>query len=212
METVSQENYAIALKQMNGAIRTLEIYPPGHPASREAIEKPFSALRQLFDSDDQLIISKVQERIVVNGKNIEGAEFVNRWREEFQRHNVSSLTFARGLTKEEFSKFLSFFVKPLDKVTQPLSLADFIENNDIRSITVDQLRYELVTGDEVVVKSQVVEGADLKAQISKIMKDNPDLLRDILLDKSVDKQSYVQRFGAQTDLSQLTERVAKHIQ
>jgi HEAT repeat protein len=212
MDTVSQENYAIALKQMNGAIRTLEIYPPGHPASSEAIDKPFSALRQLFDSDDQLIISKVQERIVVNGKNVEGADFVNRWREEFERHNVSSLTFAKGLTKEEFSKFLSFFVKPLDKATQTVSLTDFIKNNDIQSITVDQLRYELVTGDEVVVKSQVVEGADLKAQISKIMKDNPDLLRDILLDKSVDKQSYAQRFGAQTDLSQLTEQVGKHIQ
>ena len=162
------------------------MYPPGHPAAVQAIEKPFLALQEIFKAADQVIISRVEDKIVINGKTVEGEDAVKRLLEEFDQESVSSLTFTKSLTKEELSSFLSFFVKPLGQKDQSISLADFIKKNGIQSIKIDQLKYELVDNDEVVVKTEVVEGADLKTQISKIMKDNPDLLRDVFLNKSVD--------------------------
>ncbi len=184
MSTATKPDYGVVLKQMNGAIRRLEMYPPGHPASMQAMEKPFAALQQVFRSEEHFIISRVEDKIVVNGKHIEGADLLKRFSEEFKSQDIDSITLSKSLTKEELNKFLGFFIKPLGKASQTVSLTDYIRQNQIRSITVDQLRYELVTEDEVVVKSDVVEGADLKAQISKILKDNPQLLRDIFLDKS----------------------------
>ncbi len=211
METVTKPDYGLVLKQMNGAIRRLEMYPPGHPATIQAMEKPFSVLREVFKETDHFIISRVEDKIIINGKNIEGTDLLKRFLEEFENENISSLTFTKSLTKEEFGTFLSFFVKPLGKDTHSISLPEFIKRNHIQSIKVDQLKYELVSEDEVVVKAEVVEGADLKAQISNIMRDNPDLVRDIVLNKSVDKKSFAEGFSAETDLSQLTEEIGKHI-
>lgn len=183
----TKSDYGLVLRQMNGAIRRLEMYPAGHPATVQAVEKPFSALQEVFESDDRFVISRVEDKIVVNGKSMEGTDLLKRFWDEFEDQNITSLTVTKGLTKEELGTFLSFFVKPLGKSTQTMSLPEFIRKNQIRSITVDQLRYELVTQGEVVVKSEVVEGADLKVQISGIFKDNPELLRDVFLGKSVSK-------------------------
>jgi HEAT repeat protein len=185
--TKTTPDYGVVLKQMNGAIRRLEMYPAGHPATVQAVEKPFSALQEVFESDDRFVISRVEDKIVVNGKSMEGTDLLKRFTDEFEDQNITSLTVTKNLTKEELGTFLSFFVKPLGKSTQTVSLPEFIRKNQIRSITVDQLRYELVTQGEVVVKSEVVEGADLKVQISSIFKDNPELLRDVFLGKSVGK-------------------------
>ncbi len=184
MAVATKPDYGVVLKQMNGAIRRLEMYPPGHPASMQAIEKPFSVLQKILESDGHFIISRVEDKIVVNGKNIEGADLLKRFLEEFQNQDIDSVSIAKNLTKEDLSKFLGFFVKPLGKSTQTVSLPEYIKQNQINSIKVDQLRYELVEEDEVVVKSDVVEGADLKSQITQMLKDDPDLLREMLLSKS----------------------------
>ena len=186
VETVAKSDYGIVLRQIHAAIRRLEMYPPGHPAAVQAIEKPFLALQEIFQVSDHLIISRVEDKIIVNGKSVEGEDAVKKLLEEFEHENMSSLTFFKSLTEEELSSFLSFFVKPLGRKDQSISLPDFIKKNGIQSIKIDQLRYELVDNDEVVVKTEVVEGADMKVQISKIMKDNPDLLRDVFLNKSID--------------------------
>lgn len=183
---MAKPDYGIVLRQIHAAIRRLEMYPPGHPAAVQAIEKPFLALQEIFKAADQVIISRVEDKIIINGKTVEGEDAVKKLLEEFDQESVSSLTFTKSLTKEELSSFLSFFVKPLGKKDQSISLPDFIKKNGIQSIKIDQLRYELVDNDEMVVKTEVVEGADLKTQISNIVKDNPDLLRDIFLSKPAD--------------------------
>jgi len=181
MPVATKPDYGVVLKQLNGAIRRLEMYPPGHPASMQALEKPFSVMQEVLKSDGHFIISRVEDRIVVNGKNIDGADLLKRFLEEFQNQDIDSVSIAKSLSKEDLSKFLGFFVKPLGKSTQTSSLPEYIKQNQIHSIKVDQLRYELVEEDEV--KSDVVEGADLKSQITQMLKDDPDLLREMLLSK-----------------------------
>ncbi len=187
MQTTTKPDYDRVLKLLNGAIKRLEMYPPGHPATFQAMEKPFSALQEVFKTTDHLTISRVEDKVVVNGKNIEGADLLKRLLEEFENENLNSLSITKNLTREELNTFLSYFVKPLGQQRQKESLPEFLKRNNIRSIKVDLLRYELVTEDEVVVKAEIAEGANIKAQISKILKENPDLLREIFLSKGKSK-------------------------
>ncbi|MGB8656758.1 MAG: HEAT repeat domain-containing protein [Candidatus Zixiibacteriota bacterium] len=211
MVTLAKPDYAHILRHMNGAIRTLEMYPPGHPATLKATEKPFHALQEIFKTTDFLTISQVKDRIIVNGTSIEGASLPERMLEEFKNENINSLTITKTINQEGLGKFLSFFIKPLEKDAKPENLQDFLKRNQISSIQIDQLRYELVSENEVVVNTEVLEGADLKAQISAIMKDNPDLLRDILLNKSVEKHAVAQRFGSDVNLHQLSEEIGRQL-
>jgi hypothetical protein len=116
MVVAAKPDYGVVLKQMNGAIRRLEMYPPGHPASMQAIEKPFSVLQEVLKTDGHFIISRVEDKIVVNGKNIEGADLLKRFLEEFQNQDIDSVSIAKSLTREDLSKFLNFFVNISSKI------------------------------------------------------------------------------------------------
>ncbi len=180
MAADTKPDYEHALKEINGAIRRLEMYPSGHPAAVRAVERSYSALREIFRSDPQLVISRVDRKIVVNQKPIGDMELLKRLLAEFEHQNIGSITITGDLTQEELSTFLSFLVRPPDRGGQAASLAKLIEKSKLGSVKVDQLRYELVTEDEVVVKSEAAEGADLKAQLSGVIRENPDLIRDVI--------------------------------
>jgi hypothetical protein len=199
------------LKEIDAAIKRLGMYPAEHPAALKAAEKPFFTLQEMFKNTDHVTISQVEDKIIISGKSVKEDLLPERLKEEFQEQNINSLTFLNTLTKEELSKFLSFFVKPLEKNAPEKSLTEFISKNEIRSIQFNELRYELVSDDEVVVKAEVLEGADLKAQISKIIKENPDLVRDILLNKPVKQESCIEKFGTQVNLDQLTQEIQKQV-
>jgi HEAT repeat protein len=199
------------LKEIDAAIKRLAMYPPEHPAAQKAAEKPFLTLQEMFGNTDHVTISQVGDKIIVNGESVKEDLLPERLKEEFQEQNINSFTFINTLTKEELSKFLSFFVKPLEKNAPKKSLTEFIGKNEIRSIQFNELRYELVSEDEVVVKTEVLEGADLKAQISKIIRENPDLVRDVLLNKPVKQESFVEKLGTEVNLGQLTQEIQNQV-
>jgi HEAT repeat protein len=199
------------LKEIDAAIKRLAMYPAEHPAAIKAAEKPFLTLQEMFGNTDHVTISQVGDKIIVNGESVKEDLLPERLKEEFQEQNINSFTFINTLTKEELSKFLSFFVKPLEKNAPKKSLTEFIGKNEIRSIQFNELRYELVSDDEVVVKTEVLEGADLKAQISKIIRENPDLVRDILLNKPVKQESFVEKYGTEVNLDQLTQEIQNQV-
>ncbi|KPL05381.1 MAG: hypothetical protein AMJ73_01130 [candidate division Zixibacteria bacterium SM1_73] len=199
------------LKEIGAAVKRLGMYPPDHPASIKATEKPFLTLQEMFKDTDHVTISQVDDKIIVNGKSVTGDLLPERLKEEFQEQNINSLNFFNALTKEELSKFLNFFVKPLGKNAPKRSLTEFLDKNRIRSIQVNELRYELVSDGEMVVKSEVLEGADLKVQISNIIKQNPDLVRDILLDKPLEQESFREKFGTEVDLDQLDQQIHQQV-
>lgn len=199
------------LKEIGAAVKRLGMYPPDHPASIKATEKPFLTLQKMFKNTDHVTISHVDDKIIVNGKSVTGDLLPERLKEEFQEQNINSLNFFNTLTREELGKFLDFFVKPLGKNILKKSLTEFLDKNRIRSIQVNELRYELVSDGEVVVKSEVLEGVDLKVQISNIIKENPDLVRDILLDKPLEQESFKEKFGTEVDLDQLDQQIHQQV-
>ncbi len=204
-------DYAFISKLLNGAIKTVETYPPGHPTVEPVIEKCFSAIRKAFNSVDHLTITQMENRIVINGKSIEGTYYLKKLLEEFNDQNINSLSFTNSLTRDEFAAFLGFFAKPTPAEALGKSLTEFLEMKQIHSINVDRVRYELVSTDEVVVKSEVLEGADLKVQISKIIRENPDLVRDILLNKQTPVGAIEEKFGPVNDLRQLSDQIQNEL-
>ncbi|MFH1336333.1 MAG: HEAT repeat domain-containing protein [Candidatus Zixiibacteriota bacterium] len=211
METMTKPNYVGMLKKMNGAIRVLEMYPQDHPAIHLAIKKPFSALQEIFKGVDHLTISQTEDRIIINGTGIEGTSLPERLLQEFKNENINSININKALEEEEFNSFLGFFVKPVGKDVPSKSLPEFLKEKDIHSIRVDQLHYELVSENEVVVANEVLQGAELKTQISKIIRDNPGLVRDLLLNKSTPKEDIEGRFGPEVDLNQLSGQIKDQV-
>jgi HEAT repeat protein len=199
------------IKEINVAVRRLGMYPPDHPARLETVERPFSILQEAFRKTKQVTISKMGNEVVVNGINVGTNVLPRRLEREFKSQNINSLTFTDIMAKEEFVKFLNFFTRPLGERGPSENLSEFLKINRIDSIKINQLRYELVSEDEAVVKTEVLEGADLKVQISKIIKENPDLIKDILLNKPVQQETFTEKFGSGMTVDQLTQEINQQV-
>jgi hypothetical protein len=199
------------IKEINAAVRKLGMYPTEHPARSQTIEGPFSILQEILKKTNQVTISKMGDEVVVNGLNVGSSALPKRLERDFKNQSVNSLTFTSSINKEEFAKFLNFFTRPLGEDAPSKSLPEFLKRNEIDSIKINQLRYELVSDDEVVVKSGVLEGADLKAEISKIIKQDPDLVRDVLLNKPLEQESCKEKFGTEVNLDQLTQGIQQQV-
>ncbi len=187
------------------------MYPTEHPARWQIVEEPFSILQQIFKKTNQVIISKMGNEVVVNGLNVGSDALPKRLERDFKNQSINSLTFTEGINKEEFAKFLNFFARPLGEDAPLTSLPEFLKRNEINSIKINQLRYELVADDDVVVKSEVLEGTDLKSEISKIIRQDPDLVRDVLLNKPLEQKSCKEKFGTEVNLDELTREIKQQI-
>lgn len=211
MISTTQIDYAYFLKQLNGVIKTIETYPLGHPLTLPAVDKCYNALKKALEQVDQITVSWLGNRIMVNGDNIEGSQSLKRLLEESVIQNLHSLTFHKELTKNEFAIYLNFFVIPNQKEAAPKSLSEYLEANRIHSIQVDQVRFELVTKDDVVVKSEVLEGVELKNQISQIIRDNPEFVKDIILNRFIRNEGVQEKFGPNMDLKELSAQIKNQV-
>jgi hypothetical protein len=151
------------------------------------------------------------DAVVINGHSMEDGALPKRLRKEFQNRTIQSLTFTNTLTPEEFARFLTFLAVPVYEQSSRESLPEFLRKNQMDSIKINQLKYELVSEDEVVVKTEVMEEADLKAQLSKIIKQSPDLVKDILLNRTVKPESSIEGWGTEVNLNELMGQIQQQV-
>lgn len=187
------------------------MYPPDHPTKLQTAEIAFSAFQEVFEKTDQITFTQMGDAVIINGHSMEDGVLPKRLRKEFQNRTIQSLTFTNTLTREEFANFLNFLAVPLYEQPSQENLPEFLKRNQIDSIKINKLRYELVSEDEVVVKTEVMEEADLKAQISKIIKQNPDLVKDFLLNRTVKPESSIERFGTEVNLNELIQEIHQQV-
>jgi HEAT repeat protein len=199
------------LKEMNAAVRKLGMYPPNHPANSQTAEITFSAFQEVFDNTDQITFTQIGDAVVINGHSMEDGALPKRLRKEFQNRTIQSLTFTNTLTPEEFARFLAFLAVPVYEQSSQESLPEFLRRNQMDSIKINQLKYELVSEDEVIVKTDVMEEADLKAQLSKIIKQSPDLVKDILLNRTVKPESSIEGWGTEVNLNELIGQIQQQV-
>jgi HEAT repeat protein len=199
------------LKEMNAAVRKLGMYPPNHPANSQTTEMAFSAFQEVFDNTDQITFTQMGDAVVINGHSMEDGALPKRLRKEFQNRTIQSLTFTNTLTPEEFARFLTFLAVPVYEQSSRESLPEFLRKNQMDSIKINQLKYELVSEDEVVVKTEVMEEADLKAQLSKVIKQSPDLVKDILLNRTVKPESSIEGWGTEVNLNELMGQIQQQV-
>ena len=76
MPVKTEELYSSFIKFLNAAIKRLSMYPPEHPSSQQAVNRPFEVLCKILDQEGQAILSLIDNKLVLNGAAVE--ESLNR--------------------------------------------------------------------------------------------------------------------------------------
>lgn len=92
------------LRNINSTIKGRKLYPHGHPAITQSIEKGCACLKELLKEKDPLILGIVEDVIVFGDHSFIDSTYEGVM-EQLESKGVESLVFRNGLTIEEFSSF-----------------------------------------------------------------------------------------------------------
>ncbi|EQB63867.1 MAG: hypothetical protein RBG1_1C00001G1446 [candidate division Zixibacteria bacterium RBG-1] len=211
MPVKTEELYSSFIKFLNAAIKRLSMYPPEHPSSQQAVNRPFEVLRKILDNEGQAILTLIENKLVINGVTLEESISGSVLSQTLNKCNVKSLNFTSELNQTRLGTFLRFFVG-LDPKAPPPNLPQYLAENGVDSIKVNQLHYELVGEEEKVVSGDAATNIEIKDEIALALKNNPRVLKDLLFDVSFQEQKIKEKFGVPVDASFLVKSAKEQLQ
>jgi len=183
MQISKNSSYISFLKEFDSTIRRLSIYPPDHPAVKAALQKTFKLFQEFFKTKGEITLGRVENKLVLEEESLEANAISDKVWNTLEKQKIKSISFTQGLTEKELRSFIEFF---LEKEEEDLN--SYFQKGNISHIKLNRMRYEVVLEDEKVVKTDEIENVSLKSELSKVIRTRPDLLKDILLDKSIDEE------------------------
>jgi HEAT repeat protein len=142
-----------ALSILRSAIVNARIYPKGSQMIESSIQGAFQALETCLTDASQLIVSDIQGKLCINGK--EAAE-ARDFRSFLVQHDVQSLIFTKGLTRPEVSTLIEALGQRKGQLENHKHLGDYLKANQVSHISAEELKYVALQNGEVVV-SQVLQ-------------------------------------------------------
>ncbi|MDH4223496.1 MAG: HEAT repeat domain-containing protein [candidate division Zixibacteria bacterium] len=177
-------------KELNSAIKRLSTYPQEHPVNKTSLQKTYQLFEEFLKTKGELTLGRVENKLVLEEENLDLSSVSNKLFNIMDKQNIKSISFSPGLDQGELKSFLLYFILKTEE-----SLSSYLQNNEVAHIRLNQLRYEVISEDEEVVKSDYIQNVNLKSELSRVIREHPDLLKDILLGKSIEKGKLKEIFG-----------------
>ena len=171
------------LKGLNSTIKRLSIYPADHPAVKLVLKETSELFQEFFKTKTEIVLGKVENKLVLEGETLDANLISEKVWNTLEKQKIKSISFLKGLSQEELRSFLEFFLKKEEG-----DLSDYLQKNKITHLKLNQLHYEVVSDDEKVVKTELVDKLKLKGELSRVIREHPELLKDILLGKLIQKE------------------------
>ncbi len=128
------------VRELAMACRKVGIYGLHHSVSLKAVEKPFEAIRSVFQYRNHVSFNIRQGGFYVLNVQQKDSPFTTELRRHFQALEINALLFDRRLTLEEFTKFLDRLVKKAIVDNPSDLMPSFLRRERIETIEVNTSR------------------------------------------------------------------------
>ena len=112
------------IKGLVSTFQLAKIYTPNHPKFKEGIDSAFSLLEGILKYKNEIIIGIVEDEIVFEKEIFfELSKRLKIFIDYLKKYNIEKIIFKRGITKEEFIKFIdfiSFSIENTDNISNHL--------------------------------------------------------------------------------------------
>jgi len=171
------------LKELNSTIKRLSIYPADHPAVKHVLKETSELFQEFFKTKTEIVLGKVENKLVLEGETLDANLISEKVWNTLEKQKIKSISFCQGLSEEELKSFLEFFLKKEEE-----DLSAYLQKNKISHLKLNRLHYEVISDDEKVVKAELMDKMQLKSELSRVIREHPELLKDILLGKIIEKE------------------------
>jgi len=173
-----KQGLAEAVIELNITRKNVLIYPDGHAQVEQSIERSIHALNMIFSSREKFTITIAEDALLIGKEYLDPK---NKIFKEFsiplKQHDIVSVTFLKGIEKEELLKFLRLISNRPDIVREKGGIKAFAAEYSLPNIrikTVDFSKLHLTEEKEIIIDRTGVE----KKQTSTIWSDFVTSLTD----------------------------------
>ena len=147
-------NLSDFIKSLDIAAKNVLMYSESHPRTAQSVDQAYQILQDALNAKEGITISVVQGNILVEGDQIpKGNAISDRFCRDLTSRNIRSLTFLKGISREELVKtFHLLNVKP-QRVTESGGFEKLVENEGLKSVQANKIRYGIVADDGSAIAS-----------------------------------------------------------
>jgi type IV pilus assembly protein PilB len=178
------------LQQVQIALRNTAAYPENHPATNQFCAKSYESLSDLLDKQDTLTVCVFGEKLMVNDVPIETEHtpFASL-ATDLEQKDIDSITFCRGLSREDFKIFLEAMIKRPDVLSRQGGLASVLQSQRVSNIRLNDIKYGRVSEeskkDEIGYLLDYLRGengnlGDNGCNLVQIIEDDPQIISDLI--------------------------------
>ncbi len=139
------------VKRLELLMRSLMMFPSGHPSVKPALESFLSLLGDFMSLEEQVTLSLVGETVLVNSVRVRRQ---SRAAADFARSMIdrktNSISFSGGITETDMMTFSGIYNKPPSYIDEHGGMARLLDLRGLDNITVNRFHYELMSdADEI---------------------------------------------------------------
>ncbi len=113
MEVLNKEVLERALRPLNGSLKNRRFYPPGHPSITNTLKDAYNRITAILERENPLLLGRVNDILVFGHHSFLDPTYRDIL-ECLQRRGIEGVSFAKGLTFEEFSSFIDILYSDRD--------------------------------------------------------------------------------------------------
>jgi HEAT repeat protein len=138
-----------ALSILRSAIVNARIYPKGSQMIESSLKNAYQALSTCLDDCPQIIVSDIQGKLCVNGKEVADAR---DFRPFLVQYDVQSIKLSKGLEASEVSQLVEALGMRKGLFGDKKNLTEWFQSQGAKHVQFEEIRFVAVQKGEVVVQ------------------------------------------------------------
>ena len=173
-QAMAQRNAENLIKRLELLMKTLQMFPSGHPSIDPSTESFTSILLKFLSENTQVTLSIMGDTIMVNDLRVERKSIgTSGFIRSFSDRKISSISFSPGITGDQIQTFAKIFNRPPVYISEHGGMARLIELRGLDTISINRFHYELISekgdSDRTLARSEVtVEDAIFSELIDRL--------------------------------------------
>ncbi len=173
-QALAQRNAENLIKRLELLMKTLQMFPSGHPSIEPSTESFTNILSKFLGENAQVTLSIMGDTVMVNDLRVERKSLgAGGFIRSFSDRSISSISFSPGITGDQIQTFAKIFNRPPVYIAEHGGMARLIELRGLDTISINRFHYELIAekgdSDRTLARSEVtVEDAIFSELIDRL--------------------------------------------
>lgn len=135
---------AEALKYISGGLKVRTLYPAGHPAIMQQVERSYILISDVLREHKSLMLAMVDDVFIIQDEpNYEASEYLGDFLRMFKEKKVERVTFHEGLEKSEMDSFYEILAAPIGEIRATAGgLQEVFDSRGLIHIVLERLEKE----------------------------------------------------------------------